>query len=542
MKKSFWIIFLVGFAISALFVGNSFCASTSSTSVSPDEVVKLIVGEPWVIPVNGLIRVAIGNPVVVDVGNVSKNEMTVEPKSPGTTTLVFWDLYGEQSYKLKVFAEDIGEAKRRMDNLLEKLSLPGVYTKAEEEEGKVLLLGEVKTPQDLERITLALGVLKNKTVDLIKVKELETAIEIDVQVLELNKDATKTLGLQNPLMSQISVTEVGTQAITAAGAPWAKLFNVLNLNRGAFNWTLDALVKEGKAKVLSRPRLACQSGKEAELSVGGEKPVFTTQVASAGGQGTAVEYKEYGLKLKIKPTVTAENRVKVALNIEISEIGTAEVIGSADAPTAKAYPLTKRTIITELYLDDGQTLAVGGLIKQKLEEDVVRTPWFSEIPVLGLLFRKKTTTVGGGDGQRGNMELFVTLTPQIVGVQDNSVKENNDLKPTKAFINLSTPDLDQNMPENLKKYAGIVQRRVLDNLSYPVSAKEVGFQGMVKLGLHLSYVGDLMDVVIRKSSGYNILDDNALAAVRKVAPFPPFPDSMDKKDIWIDIPVTYQLD
>jgi pilus assembly protein CpaC len=533
MKKAFWIIFLVASVLTALFVQNSFCAST-------DEAVKLFIGEPWVIPVNGLARVAIGNPAIVDVANVSKNEMTVNPKAPGATTLVFWDIYGEQSYKLKVYAEDIALIKSRVDNLLAKLDLPGVHTQAEEEEGKILLLGEVKTSQEREKVSLALATLKNKCVDLISVKELETAVEIDVQVLELNKDATSTLGLTNPLSSTITVTEVGTQALTGVG--WEKLFNVLNVKRGAFAWTLDALVKEGKAKVLSRPRLACQSGKEAELSVGGEKPIFTTEVASAGGQGTGVEYKEYGLKLKIKPTVTGDDRIKVALNVDISEVGTAETIGAVDSPTAKAYPLTKRTIATELFLNDGQTLAIGGLIKQKTEEDVIRTPWFSDIPVLGILFRKKTTQTGGGSGQRGNMELFVTLTPKIVGKQDISASQESLSSKAKVFISSEGVELDQNMPAELKKYAGIVQRRVLDNLGYPVSAKDAGFQGTVKLGLHLSYSGELIDVAVRNSSGYNVLDDNAVLSARKVISFPPFPESIDKKDIWIDIPVTYHLD
>ena len=75
MKKAFGIIFLVAFAITAMFIQRAFCASS-------DEVVKLFVGEPWVVSVNGLARIAIGNPAVIDVGNVSKNELTVNPKIP----------------------------------------------------------------------------------------------------------------------------------------------------------------------------------------------------------------------------------------------------------------------------------------------------------------------------------------------------------------------------------------------------------------------------------------------------------------------------
>ena len=332
-----------------------------------DEEIKLYMGEVKTLPVNGIARIIIGNPAIADVVNVSKTEITLSPKAPGATTLVYWDLYGEQSYKLRVFAEDVSIIKRRVDNLLSKLNLPGIYTQAEEDEDKVLLLGTVKTPQDREKVALALGNLTSKTVDLINVKEEETAVEIDVQVLEVDKDATKTLGFTNPLRGTVTITEVGSPGLTSAW--WGSLFKVSNVSRGAFAWTVDALIQEGKARILSRPRLACQSGKEAELSVGGEKPIFTTDVASAGGEGTSVEYKEYGIKMKIKPTVNEEGRIKVALNVEISEVGAADTIGSTDTTTAKAYPLTKRTVSTELYLDDGQTLAVGGLIKQKLEEN-----------------------------------------------------------------------------------------------------------------------------------------------------------------------------
>jgi pilus assembly protein CpaC len=535
MKKFFWIISLALTAIIALPL-NHYAADNT------DEEIKLYMGEVKVLPVNGLARIVIGNPAIADVVNVSNTEMTISPKAPGTTTLVFWDLYGEQSYKLKVFAEDIQEAKRRIDNLLAQLNLPAVTTQAAEDEGKVLILGSVKTPQDREKITLALGPLKVKTVDLLNVKELETAVEIDVQVLELDKDATTTLGFTNPLSGTVTLTEVGSQSLTSVW--WTKVFNIGGgVQRSpAFAWTLDALVKEGKARILSRPRLACQSGKEAELSVGGEKPIFTTEVASAGGAGTSVEYKEYGIKLKIKPTVTDDNRIKVALNVDISEVGTADTIGAAGSPTAKAYPLTKRTVATELFLDDGQTLAVGGLIKQKLEEDVIKTPWAGDLPFIGALFRKKTTKVGGGTGEKGNTELFITLTPKIVGENSAKVPQEGK-KETTSKATISVPvDTQENVPQEMRGYAGIIQKRILDNIIYPASAKEAGFQGTVKLSIHLSYLGQLIDVVVKKSSGYKILDDNAVFSTRKLISFPPFPTSIDKKDLWIDIPVVYRLD
>jgi pilus assembly protein CpaC len=528
------------------------------------EELKMYIGEMTTIPVSNPTRVAIGNPSIADIVNVTRTEITITPKAAGKTTLTLLDNFGEQSYLIKVFTEDIIEVKRRIDNLLGKLNFPEVRTQAEEEEGKVFLLGRVKTSQDREKIATTLGELRNKTMDLIEVKEEEAVIEIDAQVLELNKDASNTLGFTWP--GSITITEqaspgIATSAVsqvgsttsttggTAVGTKWSNLFKVLNFSRSQFSWTLDALVQEGKAKILSKPRLACQSGKEAELLVGGEKPVFTTQVASAGGEGTSVEYKEYGIKLKIKPTVNDERRIKLGLNIEISEIGTAETIGSSSSTTAKAYPLTKRNISTEVFLDNGQTLAIGGLIKEKAEEDIRKTPWLGDIPIIGAAFRKKSTKSGGGQGERGNTELFITLTPNIIADGRGAVrareteKEKEIISPrsrqeSRSFSVAGTADT----PDSVMEYAQLIQKRILENIIYPKVAKESGFQGIVKLGLHLSYSGELVEALVKESSGYAVLDDQAVAAAKRIASYPPFPSSINEQSLWIDVPIIYRLD
>ncbi len=515
----------------------------SFLSVSPalessmvDDTEKLIVGETKILYTSSPSRVAIADPQVADVTEVTSSEIVLNAKSPGVTKLVFQDSFGDHSLEVKVVAEDMQRVKERVDNLLVKLNLPEVYTKAEDQEGKVFILGDVKDQQDKERMDLALGSLKEKTVDLTLIKEEEAVVSIDVQVLELDKDATETLGITNPLSttSGISITEVGSPALT--GARWGNFFRMPQAMRPtAFSWTLYALIQEGKARVLSRPRLACQSGKEAELLVGGEKPIFTTDVASAGGQGTEVDYKEYGIKLRIKPVVTEDNRIKLGLNVEVSEVGTAEYIGPTANRTAQAYPLTKRTAATELNLNNGQTMAIGGLIKQKIEEDVTRTPWLSDIPIFGALFKKKVSKIGSGAGERGDVELFITLTPTIVNRPERDTRVKQELK-------LAETSAVNTIPQAIRGYAVAIQRHVLEHLSYPVSAKQSGFQGTVKLKLHLSYRGDLLDAKIEESSGYNMLDDNAVKVARGISSYPPFPPSIDSRDIWIDIPIVYQLD
>jgi len=534
MKKIFLVVF-------ALFVGVLIFPCKDYALEKVAEEIKLYLGETKAFPVSNPTRIAIANPNIFDVTTVTKSEIMLTPKSVGATTLVFWDNFGEQSFKVKVFAEDIIEVKRRIDNMLSKVNIPSVSTQAEEDEGKVLLLGTVKTSQERERISVLLGQYKDKIMDLVEIKEEESVVEIDVQVLEISKDATDTLGFTWP--SSINFMEVGSPGIGAVGTTWGKVFKLANVERatttgGADPYTLklNMLIQEGKARILSRPRLACQSGKEAELLVGGEKPVFTTSVQSTAGTSTEVDYKEYGIKLKVKPTVTSEDRIKLALNVEVSEVGTAEVIGATNAPTAKAWPLTKRNASTELFLDNGQTMAIGGLIKQKSEEDVRRVPWLSNIPVIGGAFRQKTTKSGGGQGERGDVELFITLTPRIISEGKMIAKK---------IINeeaIAKPSVSDSADEPLSGYAAIIQKRILDNLTYPNSARITGFQGKVTTSLHLSYRGELLEAKIKSSSGYKVLDDNTLTVAKGIISYPPFPPTIKEKDIWIDIPVVYKIE
>lgn len=536
MKKVWLIIFLLALNLIAFPLMDYALDETR-------EELKLFMGEIKIVPVNNPSRIVITNPNIADVTDVTKDEITLIPKAAGTTSLIFWDNFGEQSYLLKVLPENMSEIKHRIDNLLEKLNLPEVYTQIVEEEGKVLLLGRVKSPQDRERISTAMGALKDKITDLILLKEEEAVVNIDVQVLELDKDATNTLGLTNPLSttSGITLTEIGSPGILAAGAKWSTLFKVLNLKRDAFTWTLYALVQEGKARVLSRPRLSCQSGKEAELLVGGEKPIFTTSVAATTGTtGTNVDYKEFGIKLKIKPTVTEEKKIKLALNVEVSEVGAVEFIGLSAQRTAQAYPLTKRNASTELILTDGGIMAIGGLMKQKNEEDVTKTPGLGDIPILGIFFRKKVTQVGGGQGARGNVELFITLTPTIVSEEKKTSEERKEIRTKITPPAISS--VSGNLPEPIAEYAKMLQKRILENLTYPSLAREAGFQGTVKLGLHLSYRGELLEARVKESSGYKIFDDQAINAAKGIVSYPPFPSSIKQKELWIDVPIAYQLD
>ncbi|MDD4938689.1 MAG: TonB family protein [Candidatus Omnitrophica bacterium] len=527
-----------------------------------EDSLSMYKGEVKVLTVDNPTRVVVNNPAVADVASVDKKELVIAGRGQGSTSLIWWDAHGQHLIQLVVFPEDMGSVKNSVDNILKEMNIATVSARAINSEGKVLLLGTVKTPQELERINVALASNKAKLINVIQVKEEEAVIGIDVQVLELDRDATSTLGFSWP--GSIDITEVGSPALnTAAGTTWGQLFRVLNVSRDAFTLTLDALAQEGKARILSQPQLSCQSGKEAELLVGGEKPILTTTVAATtGATGTSVEYKEFGIKLKIKPSVTEDKKIKLALNVEVSEVQTPEILGSANSPTARAYPLTKRNASTELFLNDGQTMAIGGLKKQKSDEDIRKTPILGDVPLLGLAFRKKTTRIGGGEGERGDVNLFITLTPTILKEAPPKAEAKSQVEPaadekppvkSKAKVakapasaakeqtsGFTRRSYTRKSPAPVDEYVRRVSYLVRRNFSYPWAAKQAGIEGSVKLALRVDKTGQLLDVEVRDSSGYAVLDENAVNIIKKVAPYPPFSPQMEQKELWIDLPIVYK--
>jgi pilus assembly protein CpaC len=556
------------------------CAILPWTVLAQEEEVKgnnelkLYMGETRVIEANVPSRVVVGNPSIVDISDVSEDAVTLTPKAVGVTTFMLKDSYGEQSYRVRVMSEDMSDIKLRIDGLLKELNLPGVYTRAAESEGKVLMLGAVKTADDIKLIDTALGPLKDKTTNLIQVKEEEAVVDIKVEVLELDKDATSTLGFTWP--AQVSLSDAG---ITTPSL--SSVFHVLNYTRAGLSAKLDLLVQEGKAKVLSRPNVACQSGKEAELLVGGEKPTFTTTVSQTGGAtSSTVEYKEFGIKLNIKPVITSDDRIHLKLVVEVSEVGDAELLGPANAPTAKAYPLTKRSTTTELYLNDNQTLAIGGLMKQKSEDDVSKVPGLGDIPGLGGFFRKRITKEGGGAQQRGNTELFITLTPRIISKGEQAPQNASAQQPVaqgvaipetkiasevvvpsetaapkeapaapavallkeapSSNVNIIEPATEGGVSTSLADYINTVYKKIIDAVYYPQDAKNAGWQGTTKLSLNINYDGTLKEVKLLQSSGYSILDQAALETVYRQAPYPTLPEEVNQDELRIEIPVAFR--
>ena len=501
------------------------------------EDIHLMVGETMVFTAVNPTRAATTNPEIVNIVHADEGQVVIVGVMKGRTLFSYSDEKGDHNYKVRVIPEDIDYLYDRVSEIVESLNYPRVYTKPLESEGKVLVLGTVSSVEDKERLVAAIGEeLMEKVVDLTEVEE-DLLVEVDVEVVEVATDARQKMGVKWP--TGTTATEASAGWMTLQGIPDA-FMRVGDWARSSqFNITLDWLIEHGEANILSRPKVVCQSGKEAELLVGGEVPIITTEVAgTSGGEGTDVEYKEHGIKLNITPTVISDGKVQLGLDVEVSEVGDEEILGSASAPTAKAFPLTKRNISTQLYLDDGTTMTIGGLIKKKTEKEMKRFPWLADVPILGRFFRHKTVDKGGGDG-KGDVELFITITPRILYTKKKAEpipEEELAAMKKKEEFNLYRR---QNIPRELQEYVLNVQQKIMSNIYYPAEFLGTGFQGELVAQVTIDEVGELVSAKVIEPSSYKTFDEAAIRRIRNLT-YPPFPPQVRIEEVTIRVPIVYR--
>ncbi|PZQ11710.1 MAG: type IV pilus secretin PilQ [Rhodanobacter denitrificans] len=167
---------------------------------------------------------------------------------------------------------------------------------------------------------------------------------------------------------------------------------------------LSAAQTEGRGEVVSSPRVVTANQKEALIKQGQEVGYVTYQNSGAGGVGTAtVQFKEAVLELRVTPTITADDRVYLNLNVKKDAIA-----GYIDVPGGGSVPqLDKREMNTGVLVDNGQTVVLGGVYEVEKRDDLTKVPLLGDVPILGNLFRRTGRT-------DTKAELLIFVTPKIL--------------------------------------------------------------------------------------------------------------------------------
>ncbi|MHB8534708.1 MAG: type IV pilus secretin PilQ [Sulfuricaulis sp.] len=179
-------------------------------------------------------------------------------------------------------------------------------------------------------------------------------------------------------------TGIGSSAAGALTLFFTKGSRVLDLE-------LTALEQEGKGKVISSPRIITANQKQATIEEGQER-VFTTSVLGVG----SVVTKKATLKLDVTPQITPDDRIN--LDVDITKDNFTDPVTGV---------LNIKEIKTQVLLDNGETVVIGGIYEQDKENTVTKVPFFGDLPLLGWMFRNRVQS-------NNKTELLIFLTPRIL--------------------------------------------------------------------------------------------------------------------------------
>jgi len=167
------------------------------------------------------------------------------------------------------------------------------------------------------------------------------------------------------------------------------------------NAMLLAMESEGEGKIISSPKIVTLDNKEATITQGLRYPYLKLDESG----NTTTVFEDIDLVLKVKPHVTPDNRISMNIKIEKKDLGVEYAAGRS---------FTTKTAETELLIDDGNTVVIGGIIKTSKSSGVSGVPWLSKIPLLGWLFKSTNKT----DNKE---ELLIFITPRIVRLEQRDM-------------------------------------------------------------------------------------------------------------------------
>jgi type II secretion system protein D len=191
--------------------------------------------------------------------------------------------------------------------------------------------------------------------------------------------------------------------------------------------TLSALAATGRVRILSRPVLVAQNNQEARIMVGSQRPfiqVFRSLPTDAAVRDQVVQYRDVGTSLTIRPTINPDGHVNLQV---VQEVSTATAETQFGAPV-----ISTREASTHLFVRDGQTVVIGGLVERQHDEHRSGIPVLKDIPLIGFLFgttRNATT----------RSELFLFLTPHIIASDEDADRVRIELQDAPELLRRELP-------------------------------------------------------------------------------------------------------
>lgn len=439
-------------------------AAPSPVSTGQDSANDLVVGAGKAVLVDTALpveRIAVGSGDIAEATAVSPNEVMLNGKAPGETSLIIWQRGGtRQFFNVQVRAANTA-VNDKLDSVRRELrsEFPGQTFRLTSENGQVFLRGTVKDLASSDR-AVQIASTAGKVVNLlyVDVPAPEPQILLKVRFASLDRSLTKQLGINIfSLGAANTVGSVTTQQFSPptissqsggggnnggvsgsqASATLSNLLNVFvfrpDINLGA---TLQALEAKGVVQVLAEPNVLTMNGKQGSLLAGGQYPYPVLQGTSGGAAAAiTIAFKEFGIRMNFIPTITPRGTIRLQVSPEVSSL---DIANGVTISGFTVPGLDIRRVRTEVELQDGQSFAIGGLLDNRETQTLSKIPFIGDVPVLGKFFQSI-------DKRKSNTELIVIVTPEVVapipaGAPLPELKYPETFLPSASGIPMTTPN------------------------------------------------------------------------------------------------------
>lgn len=401
------------------------------------ENISLGLGKSVVLPLSEpIVNRTLGNPGVVHAMLVSSNTMYLVGLDIGTTNMIMQGKSGQcKTLEITVgidpsalqekYKELMPEEKEiKVIAAADSLVLSGTVTDSIAVVKAVDIANAfVRRPLVMNSIAIRDGVVGPSGMPSMSNTGGNTILQQQRVINLLGVGAAQQVMLEVKI-AEVSKTLLDKLGVGVAGSPsngsytWGVVSNFLSGTLGGnvsvtrstgANVTLEAEKKDGLVKILAEPTVMAISGQEGSFLAGGKILIPIAQDSLLGTNRVTLEEKEFGVGLKFTPTVLSGGRINLKVAPEVSEISREGIGISTSGGTSRAIlPLiTTRRASTTVQLMDGQSFAIGGLIKNNTTANIKAFPILGEIPIIGMLFRSS-------DFQQDRTELIFIVTPRLV--------------------------------------------------------------------------------------------------------------------------------
>lgn len=268
--------------------------------------------------------------------------------------------------------------------------------------GDVQIVADEPTNSLLVRASAVDWEVIRAAIEVLDLRPLQVMIEVLIAEVSRNSDLELSASGRGRTTSSRPLQGLfGSADTITAGGIALRIFRLGGID---LDVTLNALASSGNVRILSRPLLMAQNNREARILVGDEVPflqVVRTLPTSDAVRDQVVQYRDVGTSLAITPTINPDGYVSLQVTQEVS------TVTGESAPPLNAPQIGTREASTHLFVRDGQTVVIGGLISNERGSTRGGIPYLKDIPLLGWIFGSRTE-------RTRNTELFLFLTPHIV--------------------------------------------------------------------------------------------------------------------------------